>query len=134
MKRTGEGMVAIIPIIDGRSLSGLVERFEKDSGYRDPAGGYAGIVPAFFNFGPLDAYYRGENPACTETGKIAVLACECGELGCWPLECRVSIDGDTVTWSDFEQPHRETRDYTAFGPFRFDRHMYEEALAGLPRS
>lgn len=30
-----------------------------------------------------------------------------------------------------EQPHRETRDYVAFGPIQFDRHQYDDALRAL---
>ncbi|MFC4909367.1 hypothetical protein [Actinomadura gamaensis] len=36
-----------------------------------------------------------------------------------------------MVWNDFEQIHRRTRDYTAFGPFLFDRAQYDQALAAL---
>lgn len=40
----------------------------------------------------------------------------------------ITVTAELVTWDSFEQPHRKTRDYTAFGPFRFDRHRYDNAL------
>ncbi|MFE8950130.1 hypothetical protein [Streptomyces sp. NPDC007856] len=36
-----------------------------------------------------------------------------------------------MIWDSFEQPHRKTREYTAFGPFQFDRHQYDDALRVL---
>jgi hypothetical protein len=36
-----------------------------------------------------------------------------------------------VTWHAFRQPHREERDYTDFGPFRFDADEYVAALERL---
>jgi hypothetical protein len=46
----------------------------------------------------------------------------------------ITVDGDRVTWSQFEQPYRHERDYSAFGPFEFERRQYEEALAALEES
>ncbi len=63
--------------------------------------------------------------------KTPVLGCECGEWGCWPLLARITATTDLVTWDAFEQPHRKTRDYVAFGPFQFDRHQYDDALRAL---
>lgn len=44
---------------------------------------------------------------------------------------QVHADGERVVWADFEQPHRPTRDYSAFGPFSFERSAYDEALGEL---
>ena len=63
--------------------------------------------------------------------KTPVLDCECGEWGCWQLMTRITVAADLVIWDSFEQPHRTARDYTAFGPFRFDRHQYDGALLAL---
>lgn len=38
-----------------------------------------------------------------------------------------------MTLDCFEQPYRKTRDYTAFGPFQFDRHQYDDALQALSK-
>ncbi|WP_049797412.1 hypothetical protein [Kribbella flavida] len=60
--------------------------------------------------------------------RSALLGCDCGELGCWSLECRVQTDEQYVTWLGFSQPHRPQRDYDGFGPFTFRRTQYERAL------
>ncbi|MFI9046038.1 hypothetical protein [Streptomyces sp. NPDC053427] len=44
---------------------------------------------------------------------------------------RITATADLVTWDAFEQPHRKTRDYAAFGPFPFDRLQYDNALRVL---
>ncbi|MFF8315612.1 hypothetical protein ACF06V_00425 [Streptomyces bobili] len=44
---------------------------------------------------------------------------------------RITATADFVTWDALEQPHREHRDYVAFGPFQFDRHQYDDALQAL---
>ncbi|MFF8679357.1 hypothetical protein ACF07F_15750 [Streptomyces sp. NPDC015237] len=44
---------------------------------------------------------------------------------------RITATADLVTWDAFEQPHRKTRDYVAFGPFQFDRHQYDDALGAM---
>jgi hypothetical protein len=43
----------------------------------------------------------------------------------------MTVTDDHVTWDAFEQPHRKARDYSGFGPFRFERHQYDEGLAIL---
>ncbi len=65
-------------------------------------------------------------------GKLAVLGCGCGEVGCWPLLVRISVTEDRVTWGDFEQPHRKSWRYGRLGPFVFERDAYERALRGKP--
>ncbi|MFD3328012.1 hypothetical protein [Streptomyces sp. NPDC058701] len=44
---------------------------------------------------------------------------------------RITATADLVTWDTFEQPHRKTRDYVAFGPFQFERQQYDDALRHL---
>lgn len=63
---------------------------------------------------------------------MELLSCKgCLEPGCWPLQARVIIGADTVSWQDFWQPHRPRRSYVGFGPFEFDRRDYESAIADL---
>ncbi|VTR76625.1 hypothetical protein [Cellulomonas hominis] len=72
-----------------------------------PAGEYAGLVPA----------------------RLWLLGCDCGEVGCWPLEADVVLTDHQVTWSGFAQPHRPAWSYAGVGPFVFDRRQYEDAVA-----
>ena len=96
-----------------------------------PAGGaYGGLVPSYFRYGSMDELFHGT----TDLGLGAdtpLLACECGEVGCWPLLARITLTGDFVIWSHFRQPHRPTRDYSALGPFMFDREQYDAAVDDL---
>jgi hypothetical protein len=129
-----EGATVITPCVDGVSLADLAAEFERSHGMNDPAGGYAGLIPDSFNYGPLDRYFLGEAEApifAREPGRIFALGCECGEVGCWPLVCRVTVDDRHVTWQGYEQPYRPGRDYSTFGPFVFDRAQYREALTLL---
>lgn len=129
-----DGIVTVTPCVDGKSLSATVTAFEHAQGYQDPAGGYGGLVPAFYRYGPLGPYFlgRAENRATgAEPRRIYLLGCECGEVGCWPLTATVDVDDDTVRWVDLRQPYRPNRSYEAFGPFVFEREAYEQALADL---
>lgn len=125
--------LAIIPVIDAALLTTLVEAYEVESGY-DPPGGYGGIVPEYFDYGPLDRYFIQAFAPSTHWARVNgiwLLGCDCGEVGCWPLQCRVSIAEDLVTWCDFAQPHRPQRDYSRFGPFHFQLQHYVSAAADL---
>jgi hypothetical protein len=114
-------------------LTTLAERFEGGHGLTDPAGGYGGLIPEFFRYGPLDRYFLGKSEIfASKPGRIFVLGCECGEVGCWPLTCLVNIADSEIVWQSFEQPHRPTRDYSSFGPFVFALEQYEQALRSLP--
>jgi hypothetical protein len=123
------GARELLPLVDGMSLVDLVAGFEKAAGY-DMAGGYAGLVVDHFNFGDLTSYLTGEPGSSywEEQGAIALLGCDCGEVGCWPLAVRVVVDEEFVTWRGFAQPHRPKRDYDTFGPFVFDRTQYYQAV------
>jgi hypothetical protein len=127
------GAIALVPHIDGRSLVEKVTEFEELRGYDDPAGGYGGIVPAYFNLGPLPSYFHGNWVGIYEPGFISVLFCECGEEGCWPLIVNVSISSDQVLWTQFRNPRREWRDYSAFGPFLFERGSYDAVVDAASR-
>ncbi|MCX4775443.1 hypothetical protein [Streptomyces sp. NBC_01264] len=124
------GPLVVVPHIDGAPLTGLIDGFEI-SAKMEPAGdAYGGLIPAFFRFGPMQDHFLGRSTSAMGP-KTPVLGCECGEWGCWPLMARITATANLVTWDAFEQPHRETRDYMPFGPFRFDRHQYDDALRAL---
>jgi hypothetical protein len=119
----------LLPFVDDVSLVDLVSGYEHAAGF-DVPGAYAGLVLDRFNFGDLTAYLNGEPDSAYWTGKgaIALLGCDCGEVGCWPLESRVSVEDDLVIWRGFAQPFRSERDYGSFGPFAFRRSQYDSAV------
>ena len=127
--------LAIVPRIDGASLIDLVTAYEAERAF-DVIGGYGGLIPAYFDYGPLDRYFleglpweqRGEWP------DLYVLGCNCGEVGCWPLGCELQVGGEWISWRAFNQEHRPDRDYSGFGPFTFARPDYLRALADLPKA
>jgi hypothetical protein len=129
-ERAGSGELEVVPLIGGVLLTTLIDAYELGTGM-DPAGGaYGGLVPASYRFGGMERHFRGGS---TETFGPAtpVLGGECGQWDCWPLLCRIGFTGGEVRWDEFAQPRRPVRDYTRFGPFRFDRDEYEDALADL---
>ncbi len=136
VSRSDEGGATIItPCVDGVMLTTLVEQFECSHGLTDPAGGYGGLIPELFRYGPLDQYFLGKSeiPYFAGTpGRIFLLGCDCGEVGCWPLVCRLTTGDSEITWHNFEQPYRPARDYSSFGPFVFELKQYKEALRSLP--
>jgi hypothetical protein len=126
-------VLAITPFVNDIPLSRLVSEFEKAQSY-EPAGGYSGIVPKWFDYGPLDKYFLGDfgqDSYWAKLGAEYILGCECGEVGCWPLQCKIRVVGDDVVWDEFRQPHRPARDYSHFGPFVFEGAQYRDALTKL---
>ncbi|MEN3615866.1 hypothetical protein AAH979_41060 [Plantactinospora sp. ZYX-F-223] len=119
----------LLPYVDDVSLVDLISGYERAAGF-DVPGAYAGVVLDHFNFGDLASYLVGQPDSTywADKGVIALLGCDCGEVGCWPLEAQVIIDADLVTWRGFVQPFRPRRDYGAFGPFTFRRNQYERAV------
>lgn len=122
------GPLIVSPQVDGEALLARVKRFEEDRGF-SPSGGYSGLIPSYFDFGDLRPYFLGHaDRQWPSPDHLWLLGCDCGEVGCWPLEARVIALNDTVTWTAFKQPHRPQWDYTKFGPFVFERTQYERAV------
>ncbi|MEV7525419.1 hypothetical protein [Streptomyces sp. NPDC091371] len=128
--RNDRGVLEIVPHIDGTQLTELIDRFEIAAGMQPAGDAYGGLIPQFFRFGPMADHFHGRSTRAMGP-KTPLLGCECGEWGCWPLMARITVTADLVVWDSFEQPYRTTRDYTEFGPFRFDRHQYDAALRAL---
>lgn len=120
----------VMPAIEGVSLAELVEEFERRQEF-EPSGGYGGLIPARFRFGPASVHFAGAAGAYVEDGRVPLLGCSCGEWGCWPLLARITSTDEHVVWSEFRQPHRPDRDYSAFGPFVFDRGDYFDAVDAI---
>ncbi|MGW7661186.1 hypothetical protein [Streptomyces sp. NPDC054756] len=130
-RRRGDGgPLVVVPHIDGTPLTELIDGFELAGGMKPAGDAYGGLIPEFFRFGPMEEHFLGRSTSASGA-KTPVLACECGEWGCWPLLARMTPAADLVVWDAFEQPHRPSRDYEAFGPFRFARASYEDALRTL---
>ncbi len=128
-----EGATAVIPVVDGTPLSEMISAFEREQHF-EPAGGYGGLIPEWFKYGALDRYFLGEfekDSYFARLGRVYVLGCQCGEVGCWPLLARISVGDASVTWDSFQQPHHKERDYSGFGPIVFDTQQYREAVAAL---
>ena len=117
--------IAVVPVVDGIRLTDRIHEFERAAKMETRASSYRGLIPAYYKFGPAEAHYVGRGG---RHDKVVLLGCECGEWGCWPLLATVELTEATVTWQDFEQPYRKSRDYSGFGPFEFDRHEYLSAL------
>jgi hypothetical protein len=123
----------VVPAIDSIPLTELISTFEREHGFQ-PDDGYGGLIPQHYDYGPLGRYFMADfdhDSHWKNLGGVWVLGCECGEVGCWPLQCRIRSDGRNVTWDNFKQPHRPGRDYSQFGPFIFVQHQYEAAVANL---
>jgi hypothetical protein len=65
----GESSLAIIPLVNDVPLTRLVSEFEKTRSY-EPVGGYGGIVPQFFTYGPLEKYFMGEHDPESHWAKL----------------------------------------------------------------
>lgn len=150
------GWVIVSPLIDGVHLATLVERFEAAHGMT-PTGGYdgsalAGEAPRAFAHGGVDraelgSHFLGHPPtditgrrqtwrlSRPRSARVRLLACDgCYELGCWPGEMTVTRADGVVEWADFRNPHRRDRDYTSFGPLRFDERQAIVAVEELQRA
>jgi hypothetical protein len=128
-----QGTRSITPYVNGKSLVEEVTAFEREQRF-DPVGGYGGLIPEWFNYGPLDKYFLGDfdpNSCFANMGSIYLLGCDCGEVGCWPLMAHIETAGETIEWNFFRQPFRKERDYSDFGPFVFDADRYRKTVAAL---
>jgi len=115
----------LVPVVGADLLSDLVTDFERTQAY-EPAGGYGGLVLEYYKFGDLARYLVGEQTPWPGA-RVPLLGCACGDWGCWPLVANVSAAEGFVSWDAFAQPHRPGRDYSGFGPFRFDEASYRHA-------
>ena len=120
-----ERIPTIHPIINGiqlREIARAVELpFAQAEGSPDLAGSYKGLNDvrhAGFPWAP-DHFLVD--------GRVILLGCTCGDVGCWPLSAQVEISDSTVVWRDFGMPFRSW-DHSSIGPFVFDKARYVEAL------
>ena len=95
--------LSLTPVLNGTPLSELTLSFEREHAF-EPAGGYGGLVPGWFSYGPLERYFLGESADEYFAKGCYLLGCgDCGEVGCWPLQGRIRAKGDIVIWDSFSQ-------------------------------
>lgn len=126
--------------VNGMLLKDIIKKVElpwaKQEGNPSVAGAYGALEipknPEKYYMGLVEAT-EGENE-----DKTALLDCDCGCSGCWPLLCKIKIDADTVKWEEFEQPHRGRDeiapshwDYSGFDGFMFSKEQYLNALKSI---
>ncbi len=120
-------------LVNNTDIIDLLKELELTfTGSKDIAGAYAGLSPATL-------YKHLINPDefdIDEDGKVAILECECGGEGCWPMKIKIIKIDNQVLWTEFEQPHRNLEshtfwDYSNFGPFTFEQAKYNEQLVKL---
>jgi len=128
-----DGVVETVVIfVNDRDLTEIAREVELPFAVRDGkpeiAGNYVGLPPEAVFLPSQRLLGRPEVRYDDHGGKIAVLGCGCGVVGCWPLRVNITLRGGTVLWEDFEQPHRRHWRHDEMGPFVFDRTRYASAL------
>jgi hypothetical protein len=116
--------ITVVPLIDGASLIALVAKIELHfgHGHSEPLGEYQGHI--------VDDLARARaNYAAPRT--TVLLCADCNDPACWSLQTVIDRDDTIVRWSQFSNPLRPDLDYTALGPFEFDREQYETAIAEI---
>ena len=124
--------------VDDKPLAELMKAYElpmaTKEGHPKLAGAYDAIKTGSSS---LEQYYLGKTKADwgIDQNKTLLLGCACGVAGCWPLLCKICVSDDTVTWSEFEQPHRdEDWDYSSFDGFVFEKQQYMDAIAAMKKA
>jgi hypothetical protein len=130
-----DGLVDAVNIfVNDRNLVDVVR--EAELPFRAPEGrprrvsGYVGLppedifLPSLRLLGEPVKHYDYDSTQ----GKIPVLGCGCGDVGCWPFWVRIKLRDDVVIWDGFQQPHRPAWRYDKMRPFVFDRTQYCSAL------
>lgn len=110
-------------VIDGVDLVDRLRAIEAIPAEHDEAraGDYDGLLPEDW----LDL------PDLFDDGRVAILACSCGEIPCWSLRARIIVSPDTVTWCDFENPVAREWRYYELGELVFERAQYDAAVEGV---
>jgi hypothetical protein len=121
------GARRVTPAVGGRDLIELIGLYESSKGF-DAPGDYGGLIIDNFSFGDLNDYLNGRSEGWPGGGRVALLGCTCGVVGCWPLLATVLVTADEVAWDGFQQPYRPERDYSTFGPFVFEPAQYQSAV------
>ena len=147
-KESGFQFPTINIYINGRNLVDLVEQIER--GYRVPKEQGLPLGQSYVGLNP--EYHRdfaGEFLARINRPRSVLLTCTCMEELCNSIIAKITMDSETVTWSDIRNPFLGLEntlwvnvegsedadgypiDYSALGPFVFDRRQYVDAVNAL---
>lgn len=119
--------------INGENLIEIIKRVEIQYD-KSIAGEYKGLPPEIVFYPSKHLLGITHQDLDYHDDKSPILICECGVAGCWDLIVKISLSDQTVTWSEFEQPHRGPEsaggywNYKSLRPFVFDRKQYEAEL------
>ncbi|PXX56524.1 hypothetical protein DFR70_11976 [Nocardia tenerifensis] len=117
----------VVPRVDGVPLTDLIDSFELAADMQPAGEAYGGLPSGHVRF---VNHFHGKSSMTMES-KTPVLVCQCGAWGDWPLLADIVVSDRLVIWDHFAQRYRPQRDYSGFGPFRFDRNQYDDALQVL---
>ncbi len=131
-------------LVNGRPFLEQVRDFEQPfadaEGHPNIAGSYTPVLfwRDFFNAFADDLQGKGGYPSESGGLWIALFECVCLSPGCWPLMVDLMVEPEHVIWQQFMQPHRRGQssyqplwDYSGFGPFTFDRAVFEAEIGKL---
>ncbi|HJV16177.1 MAG TPA: hypothetical protein VJ546_02125 [Bacillales bacterium] len=131
--KDNEGKENVQIFINGVSIIDILKRIEFQYD-KSIAGQYKGLPPEIVFYPSKHFIGLTHEELDYHDDKSAILICECGCAGCWDFIVKISITDQTVTWSEFEQPHRGPEsasghwNYEGLLPFVFDRKQYESEL------
>jgi hypothetical protein len=91
-----EGTLSVTPAVNGSLLSDLVLGFEQEHHF-EPAGGYGGLVPTWFDYGPLHSYFLGDfAPGAILQSKVRFTS-SAANVGKWAAgHCVATYTGKTT--------------------------------------
>lgn len=126
----GGGAVSVI-YINRERLIDLVRRCELPFSRADGQEGLAGSYRPLWGYRFDPGLYFGSpsDPELRRPNGVVLMGCDCGVVGCWPLECRLLVESDRITWDRFRQPFRPSWDHSSLGPFVFALEAYEHEVA-----
>ena len=124
------GLTACAEIyIDDRQLIKYIKEIEYPQANRDNEKENAGTYQPL-EIETLHSKLINGNVEKNEYGKVQVMICGCGCDECWDLDVEITETESIVTWTNFENTHRQWN-YDKLKPFLFDKKQYYSAIESL---